>query len=163
MATHTQYYGFIKPEGTDMYDIEDFNDNADSIDSYIHNNAVHIEDTQGMLAPVFITSASYAIGDIVTYNNGMYKFKVAHTPGNWNASEVDPYKVTESSIITGTLTAGQTSITILSDYITADSVLAFYTSIYGVNPLTVSVVAGEVTLTFNAQATDMVVGVKIER
>lgn len=163
MATHTQYYGFIKPEGTDMYDIEDFNDNADSIDSYIHNNAEHIQDTQGMLAPAFITSASYAIGDIVTYNNGIYKFKVAHAPGNWNASEVDLYKVTESSIITGTLVAGQTSITILSDYITTDSVLAFYTSIYGVNPLTALASAGSVTLTFNAQATNMDVGVEIVR
>ena len=163
MATFTQYYGFIKPEGTDMYDIEDFNDNADSIDSYIHNNAEHIQDTQGMLAPAFITSASYAIGDIVTYNNGMYKFKVAHAPGNWNASEVDLYKVTESSIITGTLVAGQTSITFLNDYITSDSVIDYYTSIYGVNPINISSVAGEVTFTFNAQATDMIVGYEIKR
>ena len=77
--------------------------------------------------------------------------------------EVDAYKVTGDSIITGTLVAGQTSITILSDYITTDSVLDFYTSIYGVNPLTVSVVAGEVALTFDAQATNMTVGVKIVR
>lgn len=162
-AIPTRYYGFLKPEGSDMYDINIFNNNADSIDSYIHFNAEHIQDTQNMFAPVFVVTSSYSVGDKVIKDNGLYKFKVAHAPGNWDASEVEPYKVTESSIITGTLTAGQTSITILSDYITTDSVLAFYTSIYGVNPLTVLASAGSVTLTFNAQATNMDVGVEIVR
>lgn len=68
-----------------------------------------------------------------------------------------------NNIVTGTLTAGQTSITLNSVDITADSVLDAYTSIYGVNPLTMLASAGEVTLTFNAQATDMTVGVEIKR
>lgn len=163
MATETRFYHFIKPEGTDMYDVDVFNANADSIDSYIHQNADHIESTQDMLAPKFDIHDTYAIGDVVTYNNGIYVFKTAHAAGSWNASEVDRFYVVGDTLITGTLTAGQTSITILSDYITTDSVLDFYTSIYGVNPLTVSVVAGEVTLTFNAQVTNMTVGVKIVR
>lgn len=33
---------------------------------------------------------SYAIGDIVVYENGLYKFKAAHTAGtDWDATEVD--------------------------------------------------------------------------
>lgn len=67
-----------------------------------------------------------------------------------------------NNIVTGTLTAGQTSITLNSVDITTDSLLDPYTSIYGVNPLTMLAGTGSVTLTFNAQSTDMIVGVKIE-
>lgn len=66
-----------------------------------------------------------------------------------------------NNMVTGTLTAGQTSITLNSVDITTDSVLDYYTSIYGVNPITMLAGTGEVTLTFTAQATDMTVGVKI--
>lgn len=68
-----------------------------------------------------------------------------------------------NNIVTGTLTAGQTSITLNSVDITTDSVLDPYTSIYGVNPLTMLAGEGEVTMTFNAQATDITVGVEIKR
>lgn len=61
----------------------------------------------------------------------------------------------------GTLTAGQTSLTISDNRITADSMLVTFTSIYGVNPTSMSVSNGSVTLTFEAQATDMVVAVNI--
>lgn len=63
--------------------------------------------------------------------------------------------------ITGILAAGQTSITLDSDRITSDSWLDPYTSIYGVNPTSVLATAGHVTLSFRAQASDMVVGVRI--
>lgn len=33
MATYTDNYGLKKPEGTDIYNIEDFNGNADAIDA----------------------------------------------------------------------------------------------------------------------------------
>lgn len=33
MATYTENYNLIKPEGTDFYNIDDFNENADAIDS----------------------------------------------------------------------------------------------------------------------------------
>ena len=162
MATETRFYHFIKPEGTDMYDVDVFNANADSIDSYIHQNADHIESTQDMLAPKFDTHDTYAIGDVVTYNNGIYIFKTAHAAGSWDASEVDRFYVTGDTLITGTLTAGQTSITLSSDYITTDSVLEFYTSIYGVNPVTATVTAGQVELTFSAQSSNMVVAVIVK-
>lgn len=38
---------------------------------------------------VFDDTATYAIDDIVKYENGLYKFKAAHAPGAWNATEVD--------------------------------------------------------------------------
>lgn len=68
---------------------------------------------------------------------------------------------TNLNVVTGTLAIGVTSITISNARITTDSILDFYTSIYGVNPLTVSVSAGQVVLTFPAQTVVMTVGVRI--
>lgn len=163
MATYTNNYALIKPSAGEPASRVPLNENFDDIDEIMHNNAVAIRDAEAMLAPAFNTTTAYEIGDKVTYNHHLYIFKTAHSAGDWNGNEVDAFEVTGDSIISGTLVAGQTSITILSDYITTDSVLDFYTSIYGVSPLSVSVVAGEVTLTFDAQATNMDVGVKIVR
>ena len=69
--------------------------------------------------------------------------------------------ITNLTVVTGTLAIGATSITISNARITTDSILDFYTSIYGVNPSTVTVSAGQVVLTFPAQAVAMTVGVRI--
>ena len=61
--------------------------------------------------------------------------------------------------VTGTLTAGNTSITLSDASIETTSTIDFYTNEFGVNPTDVSVSAGSVTLTFEAQSTDL--GVKI--
>ena len=72
-------------------------------------------------------------------------------------------KITNISTITkGTLSAGSTSITLSDSRITTNSALSFYTSIYGVNPNSVSVSSGSVTLTFDAQASSMTVGVSVD-
>lgn len=65
-------------------------------------------------------------------------------------------------IIRETLAAGATSVTIEDDRITTDSVLSFFTSIFGVNPTAASVVNGSVTLTFEAQTVAMEVGVRVD-
>lgn len=64
-----------------------------------------------------------------------------------------------TTITTGTLTAGSTSITLSNSNISDSSVLDFYTSILNVSPLTAVPADGSVTLTFDAQSSDMVVGV----
>lgn len=55
------------------------------------------------------------------------------------------------------LTAGSTSvqITFTEQVIGATTLIDVYTSVYGVNPLTVSTTANAVVLTFDAQASDM--------
>ena len=63
--------------------------------------------------------------------------------------------------VTGTLTAGQTSIKLTDNAITTDSKFDFYTSIYGVSPTNVAVAAGSITLTFDAQETNMNVEVRV--
>ena len=63
--------------------------------------------------------------------------------------------------VTGTLTAGTTSITLTNSAITTNSRFDFYTSIYGVSPTNVTVASGSITLKFDAQKTDMTVEVRV--
>lgn len=65
------------------------------------------------------------------------------------------------NIIRTTLTAGNTQVVVSNGLITTDSILSFYTSVYGLNPSEVLVEDGSVTLTFDAQETDIEVGVQI--
>ena len=63
--------------------------------------------------------------------------------------------------VTGTLTAGATTITLTDEAITTDSKFDFYTSIFGVNPLSVTVATGSITLEFEAQSVNMTVEVEV--
>lgn len=68
----------------------------------------------------------------------------------------------EIKIVKSVLLASKTVITLSNELITEDSLLSFYTSIFGVNPTNVSVSAGSVTLTFEPQEVDMEVGVRVD-
>ena len=61
--------------------------------------------------------------------------------------------------LTDTLTAVATSLVFSDASITTSSTIDIYTNIFGVNPTNVTVATGSVTLTFEAQITN--VGVKI--
>lgn len=66
--------------------------------------------------------------------------------------------------LTGTLTAGQTSLVLSSELITTDSTVygVFVPdTFYGVNPTGVAVATGSVTLTFPQQASDLPVKVQV--
>ena len=63
--------------------------------------------------------------------------------------------------LTGTLKAGATTITLTDNAITTDSKFDFYASIFGVNPTAVTVSNGNITLTFDAQKTNMNVEVRV--
>lgn len=54
-----------------------------------------IDDTQAMIAPEFDATEAYNADDIVTYNDGLYKFKANHAAGAWDVSEVDPATVAD--------------------------------------------------------------------
>lgn len=74
-----------------------------------------------------------------------------------------PYQVFPWTEITGTLTAGQTSLVFSNAAITTNSTIDVYVddSFYGVNPLTTVLTTGSLTLTFYAQASDMPVKVRV--
>ena len=65
---------------------------------------------EAMIAGSFdATSGAYAIGDVVIYEDGLYKFKAAHTAGDpWDATEVD--QVTIDDLIAAVLTTADTHI-----------------------------------------------------
>ena len=79
---------------------------------------------------------------------------------NFGAGDVNNM-TSRLNIIRATLTAGNTQVVVSNGLITTDSVLSFYTSVYGLNPSEVLVEDGSVTLTFDAQETDIEVGVQI--
>lgn len=64
--------------------------------------------------------------------------------------------------LTGTLAAGSTSLTLSSSFITANSTVDVYTSTWGVNPASVTVSAGQVVLTFEAQSAALNVKVEVK-
>ena len=63
--------------------------------------------------------------------------------------------------LTGTLTAGQTSITLSDVSIATTSTIDYYTDHYGVNPVGVIVTTGSVTLAFETQEIDISVKVRV--
>lgn len=65
--------------------------------------------------------------------------------------------------LTGTLIAGQTSLTIQNSIITTDVVIKPHTNVFGVNPTGMTVTNGQVVLSFNAQATDLGVMVRVSK
>ena len=83
------------------------------------------------MAPEFSTSTAYSPGDIVSYKGKIYKFTVAHSAGEWNASHVSEINIADgliadtdnklASYSTTTQTASQISSSIanaLKDYST---------------------------------------------
>ena len=63
--------------------------------------------------------------------------------------------------VTGTLLAGQTSITLSNAAITTSSTIDYYTDTFGVNPTNVTVSTGQIVLTFEAQESDLGVKVRV--
>lgn len=63
--------------------------------------------------------------------------------------------------ITGTLPAGSTTITLSDVSITTNSTIDYYTDAFGVIPTSVVVTTGQVVLTFNVQASDLGVKVRV--
>lgn len=63
--------------------------------------------------------------------------------------------------LTGTLSAGNTSVTISDAAITTTSTIDIYTDVFGIQPTNAVVASGSITLTFLAQASDITVKVRV--
>lgn len=99
------------------------------------------------------------------FSQGAYVSAVLDTNGGFaylQNADTNSYVEKKLEIIRGTLTGGETDVTITDARITTDSILSFYTSVYGVSPKEVTVNEGSVTLKFNAQEADMEVGVRVD-
>ena len=93
---------------------------------------------------------------IVSYNNSASGLSASNVQ-NAIDEVVGLLPVSTSEKKSNILTAGSTSvqITFTEQTIGASTLIDVYTSIYGVNPLTVSTTTNAVVLTFDAQASDM--------
>ena len=65
------------------------------------------------------------------------------------------------TFVTGTLTAGSTSITLSDASITTSSTIDIYVSTFGIQPTNAVVSTGSITLSFLAQASDISVKVRV--
>ena len=93
---------------------------------------------------------------VVSYNNTVSGLTASNVQ-NAIDEVVSLLPVSNSEKKSNILTAGSTSvqITFTQQTIGTNTLIDVYTSIYGVNPLTVSTTAHAVVLTFDAQAADM--------
>lgn len=79
--------------------------------------------------------------------------------------DIDAIVIPTSSfeIVRGTLTAGQTSVSLqASKNVSATALIDVFAETYGVNPTAISVANDTITLTFEAQASNMAVAVRID-
>lgn len=70
MATTTTHYGLVKPGVNDYVDISVLNANYDNLDNVIYNNLISALEN---LAPEYDATATYSVGDYVTYNKDLYR------------------------------------------------------------------------------------------
>ena len=123
------------------------------------------------VAEQYDSTSTYAVGDYVWYNHGLYKCITAVTVAeSFDSSKWTAVILTEEIgqgggaswvDVTGTLAAGSTSLTLSNAAIQSTSTIDIYTDTYGVNPTAVSVSAGSITLTFEAQSSAVSVKVRI--
>lgn len=79
MATTTTHYGFTKPGVNDYVDISVLNANFDNLDNVIYNNQLSAQAALDDLAPEYDATATYSVGDYVTYNKTLYRCTTAIT------------------------------------------------------------------------------------
>ena len=103
---------------------------------------------------IFAKKGDVGDGTITINQNGLKK-------GSFSTNQTGDTTIELSgeTILTGTLKAGETSLTLTSEAISEDSLIDAYTNIYGVAPTAISQSAGSITLTFKSQSSDM--GVKV--
>ena len=99
------------------------------------------------LANALMTDISYG-----SLNTASKKIIGAINEVNTKASKVE---------VSGTLTAGSTSLTLSDASITTTSTIDIYTDVFGIQPTNAVVATGSITLTFLAQASDITVKVRV--
>lgn len=119
------------PAKTEFYNVEDFNENFNKLDEEVNKR---VEKAPGKA----LSSNDFTDGD---------------------KEKLD--SLSAVTVLTGTLTAGATSLSLKSDKVTTRSVIDIYASVYGIVPVAVSVLTGEIQLTFENQPADVDVRVEV--
>ena len=124
-------------------------------------------DENSLFAMAYPKDGGYASGKISAgaLGEGMgtqVNFSSLHTRNKNLFGAINELAAASNTIgvaVSGTLEAGETSITLSSSYIHTDSTIDVYTTEFGVNPTDMTVSEGSVILTFDEQASDL--GVRI--
>lgn len=121
---------------------------------YDRNNSKWVNGAGGSAKQTAITQAEY---------NALVQAGTMDPTMEYFITDGIPYSVTPWTELAATLTAGSTSLVFTSSVITTNSTIDPYVddSFYGVNPTAVAIANGSVTLTFNEQANDIPVKVRI--
>lgn len=107
------------------------------------------------------SSSGYASKKIASENVAIqfltaYSILTLNTDSKNVIGAINEVKGTE---LTGTLTAGQTTLSITDAAILTTSTIDIYTDVFGINPEDVQVTTGSITMTFPVQASN--IGVKV--
>lgn len=145
--------------------------NVNTINSLIGNGLPTTEDKTiiGAINEIYaeIGGGSSVTADVVSYDNtnsGLTADDVQEAIDELK-DDIDAIVVPASSfeIVRGTLTAGQTSVALTaSKTVAATALIDVFADVYGLNPSTVTVSGAVVTLTFDAQASDVAVAIRID-
>lgn len=145
--------------------------NVNTINSLIGNGLPTTEDKTiiGAINEIYaeIGGGSSVTADVVSYDNtdsGLTADDVQEAIDELK-NDIDAIVVPASSfeIVRGTLTTGQTSVALTaSKTVAATALIDVFTDVYGLNPSAVSVAGAVVTLTFEAQASDVAVAIRID-
>ena len=94
----TPYYNLNKPDGTDYYNVDDFNDNADKIDTALNNQNVMIQQHQYHVLnqnnPHQVTKEQIGLGNVSNIPDAQKS--VAYATNAGNASTVNGFTVAKS-------------------------------------------------------------------
>ena len=119
----------------------------------------------GAINELYNAPASSVDADDVSYDNtdsGLTATNVQDAIDEVKA-DVDAIVLPDVEIVRGTLTAGQTSVALTaSKSVSATALVDVFADAYGVNPTAVSISGAVVTLTFEAQASNLAVAIRID-
>ena len=135
-------------------------------------NEVAANGGTNVVAEEYDSTSTYSVGDYCIHEGSLYKCTTAITVvGAWDSNYWTETLVMDEvsaggggaswTDVTGTLSAGSTTITLSNVAITTSSTIDVYTGTFGVSPTNIVVSTGSVTLTFAEQSSNLSVKVRV--
>lgn len=131
---------------------------------YIHLDLADAADPITLLVETGATLTPVVQDADVNINNGVYEINIAtfdvDTVTISNLATIAPIVKSITDLLTGTITAGNTSLTLTDDRIRSDSIIDIYFENKVLAPTDVTVTNGSITIEISAQDSDTNVGVR---
>lgn len=131
---------------------------------YIHLDLADAADPITLLVETGASLTPVVQDDDVNINNGVYEINIAtfdvDTVTISNLATIAPIVKSIMDLLTGTITAGNTSLTLTDDRIRSDSIIDIYFENKVLAPTDVTVTNGSITIEISAQDSDTNVGVR---